>query len=182
MRGVLIRLLSTRALANDILLVRTPLSHRRFSPLDGDEGASCSTAAHDAGQTLENIRIYALSANAAIERRTGSWCALLSDLHVCYPCARGYDDSEHCSGPAFCERHARKIAALASCRNGEQTQGVTSILLGSSGALLQGKCLVEDGTDARRSFLSDPLSNTIYDCSAVHANVYYAWCDVTINM
>ena len=70
MRGVLTRLPSTRALANDILLVRTPLSHRRFSPLDGDEGPSCSTPTYDAGQALQNICIYALSATAAIERRT----------------------------------------------------------------------------------------------------------------
>ena len=62
---------------------------------------------------------------------------------------QGYDDSEHRSGPAFCEWHSGKIAALASGRNGEQTQGVTSILPRSSGALLQGKRLVENGADAR---------------------------------
>ena len=57
MRGVLTRLPSSRALAKNILLVRTPLSHRRFSPLDGDEGPSCGTPAYDAGLVLEKIRI-----------------------------------------------------------------------------------------------------------------------------
>ena len=70
MRGVLPRLPSSRALAKTILLVRTPLSHRRFSPLDGDEGPSCSTPTYDAGQALQNICIFALSANAAVERRS----------------------------------------------------------------------------------------------------------------
>ena len=55
MRGVLPRLPSSRALAKTILLVGTPLSHRRFSPLGGDEGPSCTTPAYDAGQTLEYI-------------------------------------------------------------------------------------------------------------------------------
>ena len=82
MRGVLIRLLSTRALANDILLVRTPLSHRRFSLLDGDESPSCGTPTYDADQILQNICIYVLFVNAAIERKTNFWCGLLSDFNV----------------------------------------------------------------------------------------------------
>ena len=98
--------------------------------------------------------------------------ASLSDFEVCFPNAQGDDDSEYRSGPALCQRHAGAIATLASYCNGKQTQSVASLLSRSSCQILQGKRFVEDGTDARYSFLLNPLSNTVHYCDAATLTEY----------
>ena len=81
-------------------------------------------------------------------------------------------DSEYRSGPALCQRHAGAIATLASYRNGKQPQSVASLLSRPSCQILQGKRFVEDGTDARYSFLFNPLSNTVHDCDSAPLTEY----------
>ena len=97
-------------------------------------------------------------------------CALLSNFDVCFPNAQGHDDSEHRSGSALCERHTRQIAALASYCHAEHTQSIASVQSGSSGPILQGKLIVEDGANARRLFLMHSLIKIVLECVSIPAD------------
>ena len=97
-------------------------------------------------------------------------CALLSKFDVCFPNAQGHDDTEHRSGSALCERHTRQIAALASYCHAEHTQSIASVQSGSSGSILQGKLIVEDGANARRLFLLHSVNKIILECVSTPAD------------
>ena len=96
--------------------------------------------------------------------------ALPFKFDVGFPNAQGHDDSEHRSGPALCERHTGQIAALASYCDGEHTQGIASLQSGSSGPILQGKLIVEDGANARRLFLLHSLNKIVLECVSIPAD------------
>ena len=78
-------------------------------------------------------------------------CACLRTL---FSARQGDDDSKHRSGPTLRQWHARALAALASQRNAEQRQGTARLLPSAFGTLLQRKCHVQEGINARWLFLS----------------------------
>ena len=107
-------------------------------------------------------------------------CALLSNFDACFPNAQGHDDTEHRSGSALCERHTRQIAALASYCHAEHTQSIASVQSGSSGPILQGKLIVEDGANARCLFLLHSFRNIVLECIPILADVCSSWFNAKI--
>ena len=81
MRGVLPRLPSSRALAKPSCLWE-PLSHTGDFHHSVETKAPVAARQHMMRVKLWKIYVHALSVNAAIECRTGSHCALLSDFNV----------------------------------------------------------------------------------------------------
>ena len=100
-------------------------------------------------------------------------------LRTLFSEGQGDDDSKHRSGPTLRQWHAGALAALASQRDAEQRQGTARLLPRAFGALLQRKCLVQEGTNARWLFLFFCLQSCVRNLGTEHASVsvndYYSY-------